>query len=38
MLLFGNIERGGHGMVDFNEYIMGIELLQQNVDSLIDNS
>ncbi len=38
MLLFGNIEGEEHGMVDFNEYVMGIEWLQQNVDSLIDNS
>ncbi len=37
-VVIGNIERGEHGMVGFNEYVMGIERLQQNVDSLIDNS
>ncbi len=37
-VVIDNIERGEHGMVGFNEYVMGIERLQQNVDSLIDNS
>ncbi|PIM95982.1 hypothetical protein [Candidatus Hodgkinia cicadicola] len=33
-----NMEQRQHGVIDVDEYIMGIERLQRSVDSLIDNS
>ncbi len=32
------MEQRDHGLIDVDEYVMGVERLQQNVDSLIDNS